>query len=247
MRSRASTGAQGTPPRQLPMLGKEPSGFPPEIAAILSSTTDDNLREVELLLAIPEHKVYFPPMQGHASQNDVFALAKAINGDLLSIAVEAKVSESFGLTVDEWIADPTQGKTERLNFLEDKLHIVGKPLGNIRYQLLHRLCSALLEAERFNAKYAILVIHSFSQSDKWFGDFGAFLSLYGQKAVVGQLVALDLSIATKVFAGWAKGSAKSTWRPKTRWSGRNQSAVHVRCSCVAPLSSMPLIGHEMFR
>ena len=187
---------------------QEANGFPTEIADLLSSASDDNLREVELLLAIPEHKVYFPPMQGHPSQNDVFALAKAINGDLLSIAVEAKVLEPFDLTVDEWIVDPTRGKTERLEFLKDKLHIVGKPIGNIRYQLLHRLCSALLEAERFSAKYAILVIHSFSQLDEWFDDFVAFLSLYDQEAVVGQLVALDLSIATKVFAGWARGNAK---------------------------------------
>ena len=187
---------------------QEANGFPTEIADLLSSASDDNLREVELLLAIPEHKVYFPPMHGHPSQNDVFALAKAINGDLLSIAVEAKVLEPFDLTVDEWIVDPTRGKTERLEFLKDKLHIVGKPIGNIRYQLLHRLCSALLEAERFSAKYAILVIHSFSQLDEWFDDFVAFLSLYDQEAVVGQLVALDLSIATKVFAGWARGNAK---------------------------------------
>ena len=187
---------------------QEANGFPPEVAALLTSANDDNLRDVELLLAIPEHKVYFPPMQGHPSQNDVFALAKATNGDLISIAVEAKVSEPFDLTVDEWIADPTRGKAERLEFLKDKLSIGSKPIGHIRYQLLHRLSSALLEAERFNAKYAILVIHSFSQLDEWFGDFAAFLSLYDQEAVVGKLAALDLNTAPNVFAGWARGDAK---------------------------------------
>ena len=187
---------------------QEANGFPQEIAALLSSSSDHNLSQVELLLAIPEHKVYFPPLEGHPSQNDVFALGRALNGDLLSIAVEAKVSEPFDLTVDEWIADPTRGKTERLDFLKDKLAIGSKPIGHIRYQLLHRLNSALQEAERFSAKYAILVIHSFSQMDEWFGDFAAFVSLYGQVAVVGQLAALNIGSASKVFAGWARGDAK---------------------------------------
>ena len=187
---------------------QEADGFPREVAALLSSANDDNLKHVELLLAIPEHKVYFPPMQGHPSQSDVFALGRAINGDLMSIAVEAKVSEPFDLTVNEWIADPTRGKMERLEFLKDTLGIGDKPIGHIRYQLLHRLSAALLEAKRFSAKYAILVIHSFSQTDEWFDDFAAFLSLYGLVASVGQLAELDLGNATNVFAGWARGNAK---------------------------------------
>jgi hypothetical protein len=187
---------------------QEADGFPPEVVALLSSSKDENLKEVELLLAIPEHKVYFPPMQGHPSQNDVFALGKATNGDLVSIAVEAKVSEPFDQTVDEWSVDPSRGKAERLEFLKDKLQIVGKPIGHIRYQLLHRLSSALLEAERFGATYAILVIHSFSQADEWFDDFAAFVSLYGQEAVVGQLVELELGPGPRAFAGWARGDAK---------------------------------------
>jgi hypothetical protein len=187
---------------------QEADGFPPEVAALISSAKDHNLKQVELLLAIPEHKVYFPPMQGHPSQNDVFALGKAVNGDLVSIAVEAKVSEPFDQTVDEWRADPTRGKTQRLDFLKDKLRIPDKPIGHIRYQLLHRLSSALLEAERFGATYAILIIHSFSQLDEWFDDFAAFLSLYGQKAAVGQLVELGFGAGPRVFAGWARGNAK---------------------------------------
>jgi hypothetical protein len=187
---------------------QEAEGFPEEIAALFASAEDVNLSKVELLLAIPEHKVYLPPMQGHPSQNDVFALAKAGNGDLVSIAVEAKVSEPFDLTVDEWLADPSRGKTERLEFLKDKLRLASLPIGHIRYQLLHRLSSAILEAERFGAKYAILVIHSFSQLDEWFEDFAAFLLLYGQEAEVGKLARLDLGTVTNVFAGWARGDPR---------------------------------------
>ena len=187
---------------------QEAEGFPEEITALLASAKDDNLRDAELLLAIPEHKVYFPPTRGHPSQNDVFALAKASNGQLISIAVEAKVSEPFDRTVDDWFGKPTPGKEERLEFLKRKFGIDGKQIGHIRYQLMHRLASALLEAERFNAKYAVLVIHSFSQSDEWFEDYADFVSLYGQVAVVGKLARLNVGTETRVYAGWARGRAK---------------------------------------
>ena len=48
---------------------QDADGFPPEVVTLLKSSADDNLRIVELLLAIPEHKVYFPPMKSHPSQN----------------------------------------------------------------------------------------------------------------------------------------------------------------------------------
>ena len=187
---------------------QEAKGFPEEIAALFASADDDNLMDVELLMAIPEHKVYFPPMRGHPSQNDVFAIAKASNGELVSVAVEAKVAEPFDRTVDEWFSGGTPGKEERLEFLKSKLGIGGKAIGHIRYQLTHRLASALIEAERFNAKYAVLVVHSFSQSDEWFDDLAAFVSLYDQIAAVGKLARLDVGDGTQVFAGWARGKAE---------------------------------------
>jgi len=73
---------------------------------------------------------------------------------------------------------------------------------------MHRLASALIEAERFNAKYAVLVIHSFSQSDEWFDDFAEFVSLYDQVATIGKLARLDVGDGTQVFAGWARGNAE---------------------------------------
>lgn len=187
---------------------QDADGFPLELDNLFGSAEDNNLHGAELLFAIPEHKVYFPPMRRRPSQNDVFALGKAANGELISIAVEAKVSESFNEPVDEWAADASPGKEERLAFLVSKLRLEKRVIGHIRYQLLHRLVSALLEAERFNANYAVLVVHSFSQSDKWFDDFAEFISLYDQAAVVGKLVQLDLDAKFKVFAGWAKGAAK---------------------------------------
>ena len=187
---------------------QDADGFPAEVDSLFSSAEEINLHGAELLLAIPEHKVYFPPTQGRPSQNDVFALAKATDGNLIAVAVEAKVSESFDKVVDDWFAKPTAGKEERLEFLRSKVHLVDREIGHIRYQLLHRLVSAILEAERFGAMYAVMVIHSFSQSDEGFDDFAAFTTLYDQVSAVDKLVELDLGDGLRVFAGWARGAAE---------------------------------------
>lgn len=187
---------------------QEADGFPNEISVLLSTAPIVALRGTVLLLAIPEHKVYFPPSQGHPSQNDVFVLAKAMDGALLTIAVEAKVSESFDRTVNEWSKELTPGKAERLGFLTRRLEIEDKEIGHVRYQLLHRLASALLEAERFGAGYAALVVHSFSQSDEWFDDYAEFVALYDKQAAVGRLTQLFTSHGIKVLSGWARGSAR---------------------------------------
>lgn len=183
-------------------------GLPPEVEALFVKSGVDGFQGVELLIAIPEHKVFLPPSQGHPSQNDIFALAKTAHGQLIAMAVEAKVSEPFGPTFDEWSANATPGKNQRDEFLRSKLGLKDRTIGPIRYQLMHRLASALLEAERFNASYAALVVHSFSQQDEWFDDFGRFLALFGAKGGIGALVRLDLPGQTPAFAGWARGDKR---------------------------------------
>jgi len=183
-------------------------GFPSEIAALFSSSGIGAFSQVELLLAIPEHQVPLPPYDGHPSQNDVFALGKASDGSLVSIAVEGKVSEDFGKTVGQWMTPSTPGKAERLAFLQQRLGVVQTIPPETRYQLLHRLASALLEAERFNAKYAIMIVHSFSQTDEWFGDFQAFLSLFGANTQVGRLVHLTDRGSVSLYSGWAQGDVR---------------------------------------
>ena len=69
-------------------------GLPPEIAALLGP-------DVELLFAIPEHKVALPGGR-QESQCDVFALARA-GDETIALAVEAKVNEPFAPTVREWM------------------------------------------------------------------------------------------------------------------------------------------------
>jgi hypothetical protein len=61
------------------------------------------------------------PGKGYDSQNDLFVLAKS-GGELVSIAVEGKVSEPFSNeTVDEWLKNGSDNKLARIQGLADIL------------------------------------------------------------------------------------------------------------------------------
>ena len=183
-------------------------GLPAEVSSLLASSAIQALSAVDPLLIIPEHKVLLPPMSGHPSQNDVFVLGRGADGRLVSIAVEGKVSEAFGPPLGEWNQEPSRGKQTRLAYLIELLSLQRDLPPEIRYQLLHRLASAVIEAKRFGAMHAVMVVHSFSQSHEWFSDFEAFLSLFGSKAQVGALAWLYSAGEVSVYAGWAEGDPR---------------------------------------
>lgn len=122
--------------------------------------------------------------------------------------VEGKVSESFGPSLGAWMVDFTPGKKTRLAFLRSKLGLDQELPTSLRYQLLHRLASAVIEAERFGARYAVMMIHSFSPADAWFDDYVSFLSLFNVRGETGTLVRLAELNGVSVFAGWVRGDPK---------------------------------------
>jgi len=164
----------------------EAQGFPREVQTILDQSPTACLHDLEFLLGIPEHAVPLPGGR-RPSQNDVFVLANGSEG-LVSIAVEGKVAESFALPVDQRFSEPTHGQAIRLEFLLDLLWLDRAAVGNIGYQLLHRTASAILEARRFGARHAVMLVHSFSQELKRFEDFAAFANLYQQTAVPNRMM-----------------------------------------------------------
>lgn len=133
---------KGYSARTLAYSWQEANGFPIEVGSVLSST----FPAVELLLALPEHQVPLPG-GSRPSQNDIWVLARS-QGQLVSIAVEGKVSEPFGPTMQEWQAESSPGKAERLAYLLSLLGLSSAPDAT-RYQLLHRTASAIIEAQRF--------------------------------------------------------------------------------------------------
>ena len=182
-------------------------GLPPEINHIFRETSKSAFNKISLLIGLPEHHVILPG-GSRASQNDLFLLAKDSNSDLISITVEGKVNETFGPTLDEWKTTWTSGKAERLAYIQSALGISQELPGSTRYQLLHRTASAVVEAMRFNAKSAIMIVHSFSTSDMWFDDFKAFVQLYKREAQIGQLIPLNTANGIDIYTAWVKGDAK---------------------------------------
>ena len=181
-------------------------GFPPTVAKVLGTSPTDAVRDAEPLLVLPEHKV---PLPGgvRASQNDVWVLARSTSsGELLSIAVEGKVAERFGSeSLDEWLRGASPGKLERLEYLRQQLGLPAELPGGIRYQLLHRAASAVIEARRFNAGHAILLVHSFSDGDMWFDDYAEFAGLFGVNPAPDTVHAAGRIGSLYWHVGWVRG------------------------------------------
>ena len=194
---------QGYSARTLAYSWQEASGFPVEVQAVLANQFPD----IELLLAFPEHQVPLPG-GSRPSQNDIWVLARSA-GKLISIAVEGKVSETFGPTVQEWRTEASPGKSERLNFLCGQLGIQSDVPNALRYQLIHRAASAVIEATRFGAAHAIMLVHSFSQSSEWFQDYEAFVSFLGGNAVSeNTIVPVGVRSGISLHLAWVCGDAR---------------------------------------
>jgi len=185
--------------RALAYAWEEADGFPSEVGTVLGQ----RFPGIEPLLILPEHQVSLPGGKA-ASQNDVWVLAKS-SDQLISIAVEGKVAEPFGPTLSEWDPDASAGRQKRYAFLKDLLQIDDIP-SSTRYQLLHRTASAVIEAQRFNAQHAVLLIHSFSPDNKWFDDFASFVGLFGQTAQVDQLVTAEGHAFPMLHFAWVHGN-----------------------------------------
>jgi len=184
-------------------------GIPAEVAKLFHDSGVPAFGCIDLLAAFPEWQTELEG-KGEASHSDVFIIART-RGELITITVEGKVCERFGPTVNEWLAEAHRGKDRnrrvRLQFLGTTLGVAVEQVGDIRYQLLHRSAAAVIEARRFGAPYAAMVVHSFGAKRKWFGDYEAFVALYGARAGTGGLAKLRDIGGVQLYAGWATGTA----------------------------------------
>lgn len=168
--------------------------LPREIAALFYGP-------VELLAAIPEHKTPLPG--GRApSQSDLLVFVR-IKNRVCAVTVEGKKDEGFGTTVGEWSKNASAGKIKRLKHIAAKLGLAYPPTGEIRYQLLHRTASAVIEAGRFNADCAATLVHSFSPQHESFGDFATFLSAFGIRSAKRDKIYKTTKPGIDLYFGWA--------------------------------------------
>lgn len=181
----------------------EAQGFPQSVRRVFEKAGAP-LAKCNPLLIFPEHKVGLPG--GNAcSQNDIWVLAKCDN-EMLSIAVEGKVTERFGdKSVREWFKEASQQKQDRFAYLTKIIEVDIPEDSDLRYQLLHRTASAIIEANRFMAQHAVMLVHSFSPNDDWFDDYKAFVQLWGIKPEKNKIHSTLMKSGRRLYFGWIHG------------------------------------------
>lgn len=176
---------------------RTPRGLPPAVAAALDGAPE--LASAELLLALPEHKVPMPG-RGRPSQNDVWTLLRGPLGQV-SMAVEGKAGEPFDRPVSDWLRDASEGKRERIAGL---CELLGRTEASreLGYHLFHRTASAILEARRFGAPEAVMLVQSFLDSPLAWADFVAFGRWLGCDPGRGSVTRLPGLSAPRVWIAW---------------------------------------------
>ena len=185
---------------------EEADGFPAEIQQAMDDSGIDAFNDIVPLLIIPEHKVPLPGGRTE-SQNDAFVLASSPLG-LTALCIEGKVEEPFGQVVAKWGPDTSPGKRKRFDYLVKLLGLDATDLSPIYYQLLHRTASAIIEAKRFHAETAVMLVHSFSQSHNWFPEFREFAALFGIDAELNRIYSCGQRSGVELQIGWVVGNAE---------------------------------------
>ncbi len=197
---------KGYSARALAYCWHEAEGFPADVHSVFSDSGVELFEQLEPLLILPEHKVPLPGGR-RPSQNDIWVLARS-GDDLVSIAVEGKVDEAFGRPLGQWLVEASSGKRERLDFLISELGLSARPPEGTRYQLMHRTASAIIEAKRFTARHAMMLVHSFSQTDEGFDDYAFFVSLFDGEGAVNQITRVGRRGDVDLYFAWVRGDER---------------------------------------
>jgi len=194
----------GKSARTLANCWEASDGFPPDVSAVLDASGYGQLSNLAFVAGFPEHKVKLPG-GSRSSQTDVYVLGSNRYG-LASIAVEGKVLEPFGDTVADWLGDaPSKGMQIRLRFLAENLSLDPDAIGDLRYQLLHRTVSAILEGRRLHARTYTMLVHSWAPNREGFDDYVAFAErLRGTPSING----ITDTHVPNLYVGWVTGDPR---------------------------------------
>ena len=191
-------------------------GLPPEVADVLD--LHEATRGARLIFGAPEHRVPLPGGR-RASQTDLWAVATTPGG-LVSIAVEGKAGEPFGPTISAWLQDDSAGKRVRLDALCEVLGVAVAADSALRYQLLHRSASAVMEAERIGARTAVMLVQNFRPETSSWADFESFVAHFGGTAARRGICDTTCRQHVQLLLAWTEVFCRPThnWRRHGRRS-----------------------------
>lgn len=89
-----------------------------------------------------------------------------------------------------------------MDYLLNLLNLNDVNVKAIRYQLLHRTASALIEAQKINAKHSLMLVHSFSEEAKWFDDYDSFVKLFNLSPSPNTIVGPVILDGINLYFGW---------------------------------------------
>jgi len=174
--------------------------LPPRVRAVLEQSPE--FKDAELIDAWLERCTDLGDRRGSATQTDLLAIL-GIRDELAVMAVEAKATESFGPLVSEWIGEGGEGKEDRLKRLCDLLGFDRANVGDLRYQLFHRTAAAILEARRYRAKKAVLMVHSFCEDATGLPDFVRFYERMGVQGCARDALSQPVQVSgARLWIGW---------------------------------------------
>lgn len=174
--------------------------LPPRVRTVLEQAQE--FKGAELVDAWLERCTNLGDRRGSASQTDLLAVL-GVGEELAVMGVEAKVTESFGPLVSEWIGDGSEGKEDRLQQLCNLLGFDRATVGDLRYQLFHRTAAAILEARRYRAAKAVMMVHSFCENATGLTDFVAFFDRMGMEGAGRDLLSKPAHVGgITLWNGW---------------------------------------------
>jgi hypothetical protein len=66
----------------------------------------------------------------------------------------------------------------------------------------------MIEAQRFHADTAVMLVHSFSQSHTWFAEFCAFAEHFGVEPELNRVYGCGQRSGVDLYVGWVVGNAE---------------------------------------
>jgi hypothetical protein len=150
--------------------------IPPSVRMLLDQA--EEWCRAELIDAFVERCTDLADGRRTHSQSDLLAVVGLKDG-LAILAIEAKVDEGFDKTVEQWRSVASAGKEARLAKLCTLLRLDPVKVGPLRYQLFHRTASAVIEAKRYRACHAAMIVQSWSPVADGFGDYARFCVALG--------------------------------------------------------------------
>jgi hypothetical protein len=106
-------------------------------------------------------------------------------------------------------ATTPSGRYRRTSPRRDLLQLDEGDILDVRYQLLHRTAAAILEAQRFAAHHALMLVHSFSAEDALLDDYQAFAQRMGARdADADAIVVVGERGGIPLYLSWIRGEER---------------------------------------